>query len=161
MKLTDALSILNITGDYTPETIKTAYRKACSQYHPDRNASGLEMMKMVNQAYDAIKEQTGTAANDSEQCYGDEINNALNQVINLGLDIEVCGAWVWLHGDTRPHKDIIKAAGFRWAPKKTLWYYRPADYKSNGRGKFSMEEIRERHGSQKVTMKERNKLRAA
>jgi len=82
-------------------------------------------------------------------------------VINLGLDIEVCGAWVWLHGDTRPHKDIIKAAGFRWAPKKTLWYYRPADYKSNGRGKFSMEEIRERHGSQKVTMKERNKLRAA
>ena len=29
------------------------------------------------------------------------------------------------------------------------------------RGEFSMDEIREKHGSQKVTMKERGKLRAA
>ncbi len=81
MKLSDALSILGITGDYTPELIKAAYRKACSQYHPDRNPSGLEMMKMINQAFDAIKEATGTATESSERCYGEEINNALNQVI--------------------------------------------------------------------------------
>lgn len=162
MKLSDALQILGITGQYTPELIKSAYRKACSQYHPDRNPAGLEMMKMINQAYDAIKDATGTATQENDSlCYGEEINNALNQVINLGFDIEVCGAWVWLHGDTRPHKDVIKAAGFKWAPKKCLWYYRPADYKSKGRGKYSMDEIRNKHGSEKVTMRERTKIRAA
>jgi hypothetical protein len=162
MKLSDALSILGITGDYTPELIKQAYRKACSTYHPDRNPSGLEMMKMINQAYDAIKDATGTATQENDSpCYGEEINNALNQVINLGFDIEVCGAWVWLHGDTKPHRELLKNAGFKWAPKKCLWYYRPADYKSNGRGKFSMDEIREKHGSEKVTMRERTKIRAA
>ncbi len=164
MNLNDALSILSITGDYTPDTIKAAYRKACSIYHPDRNPAGLEMMKLVNQAYDALKNETGTAQiKDSADLssYGEDIFNALSQIIHLGFDVEICGAWVWLHGDTRPHREILKAAGFRWAPKKMLWYFRPADYKSKGRGKFSMDEIRNTHGSEKVTMKERNKLKAA
>lgn len=163
MKTTDALAILGISGEYNPEIVKTAYRKACSIYHPDRNPAGLEMMKLVNQAYDALKDKSGVeAVGDVDiSSYGEEIFNALSKIIHLGLDIEVCGAWVWLHGDTRPHKDVIKEAGFMWAPKKKLWYYRPADYKSKGRGKFSMDEIREKHGSEKVTARERTKLKAA
>ena len=161
MKISDALSILGVIGNYTPEIIKQAYRKACSTYHPDRNPAGLEMMKLVNEAYSVLREQTGTATESGLNSYGEEISNALNAIIHLGLDIEVCGAWIWLHGDTKTHKDIIKNAGFKWAPKKCLWYYRPADYKSNGRGQFSMDEIREKHGSQKVTLKERIKIKAA
>ncbi len=164
MKLTDALSILGVVGDYTPDTIKAAYRKACSMYHPDRNPAGLEMMKMVNQAYDVLRNETGTAQETEVKdaaSYGDEIFQALSKIMHLGLDVEICGSWVWLHGDTKPHKEEIKAAGFMWAPKKALWYYRPADYKSKGRGKFSMDEIRSKHGSEKVTAKERGKLRKA
>lgn len=164
MNKNDALSILSISGNYTPETIKQAYRKACAKYHPDRNPAGLEMMKMVNQAYEALKNETGTVEKSTESdisSYGEEIFNALSQIINLGLDIEICGAWVWLHGDTKPHKELLKKAGFRWAPKKMLWYYRPAEYKSRGRGQFTMDEIRLAHGSEKVTAKERNKLQAA
>lgn len=162
MHINDALKVLGITGEYNPEIVKTAYRKACSIYHPDRNPAGLEMMKLVNQAYEALKEAHGEAKEtEGTQTYGEDINNALNAIMGLGLDIEICGAWIWLHGDTRPHKDTIKAAGFMWAPKKKLWYFRPADYKSRGRGKFSMDEIRASHGSEKITEKERNKLRAA
>jgi hypothetical protein len=164
MIINDALSILSITGDYTPETVKQAYRRACSQYHPDRNPAGLEMMKLVNVAYDTLKEETGTTtvqATGDISSYGDAIFNALSKIIHLGFDIEICGAWVWLHGDTKPHKEILKEAGFMWAPKKCLWYFRPSDYKSKGRGKFSMDEIRNTHGSQKVTLKDRQKLRAA
>jgi hypothetical protein len=162
MHINDAIKILGISGQYNPEIVKTAYRKACSLYHPDRNPAGLEMMKLVNLAYEALQECTGEAIDtEGTQRYGDDINAALNAIMGLGFDIEICGAWIWLHGDTRPHKDIIKEAGFMWAPKKKLWYFRPADYKSRGRGKFSMDEIRAAHGSQKVTEKERNKLRAA
>lgn len=165
MKISDALSILGVVGSYTPEIIKQAYRKACSTYHPDRNPAGLEMMKMVNQAYDVLRNETGTAQNNASKddlsSYGEEIFNALSKIIHLGFDIEICGSWVWLHGDTKPHKELIKESGFMWAPKKALWYYRPADYKSKGRGKFSMDEIRTKHGSERVTMRERSKLRAA
>ena len=160
----DALSILSITGVYTPETIKQAYRKACALYHPDRNPAGLEMMKLVNQAYTALKEQSGKAvvseAGDISS-YGNDIFKALSAIIHLGFDIEICGAWVWLHGDTKPHKELLKTHGFKWAPKKMLWYFRPADYKSRGRGKLTMDEIRATHGSEKVTLKERNKIEAA
>lgn len=164
MNIHDAEKILNLTGDYNPEMVKAAYRKACSAYHPDRNPAGLEMMKLVNQAYDALRDKTGTAkaaTADDLSSYGEDIFNALSKIIHLGLDIEICGAWVWLHGDTKPHKETLKESGFRLAPKKMLWYFRPADYKSKGRGKFSMDEIRNTHGSERVTMKERNKLRAA
>ena len=125
------------------------------------------MMKMVNQAYEVLRNETGTAASSQTNddvdvsSYGEDIFNALSKIMGLNLDIEICGAWVWLHGDTKPHKDTIKDAGFRWAPKKKLWYYRPADYKSKGRGKFSMDKIRETHGSQRVTQKERAKVRYA
>jgi hypothetical protein len=162
MNINDALKVLGLTGSYNQEIVKAAYRKACSIYHPDRNPAGLEMMKMVNQAYEALKDLEGESQGDSDSStYGHDLNEALNAVISLGLDIEICGAWIWLHGDTRPHKEILKAAGFMWAPIKKLWYFRPSDYKSKGRGKFSMDEIRAAHGSEKVRVKDRNKLKAA
>ncbi len=162
MIIQDALKILSIIGEYTPDSIKLAYRKACSQYHPDRNPAGLEMMKLVNQAYEALKNESGKAESNGDlSSYGEDIFNALSKIIHLGLDIEICGAWVWIHGNTKPHKETLKEAGFRWAPKKMLWYFRPADYKSRGRGKFSMDEIRNTHGSEKVTIKDRQKLKAA
>lgn len=47
----DALKVLGLSGQVSPESIKLAYKKACSKYHPDRNPAGLEIMKMVNVAY--------------------------------------------------------------------------------------------------------------
>ncbi len=83
--------------------------------------------------------------------YDEELNNA---VVHLeGIEIEVCGMWVWVSGDTKPHKDALgkNGAGYRWAPKKKKWYYRHSECKSRGsRGKFSMNDIRERHGSEKI-----------
>lgn len=164
MIIKDALSILSITGDYNPEIVKAVYRKACSLYHPDRNPEGLEMMKLVNVAYDTLKAESGTSESKIEgdlSSYGDDIFNALSKIIHLGFDIEIFGAWLWLHGNTKPHRELLKESGFKWAPKKMLWYFRPADYKSKGRGKFSMDKIRMAHGSEKVTMKDRQKLKAA
>ncbi|MFA5240510.1 MAG: J domain-containing protein [Phycisphaerae bacterium] len=148
----DACRVLNVTGQYTPESIKAAYRKACSQYHPDRNPAGLEMMKLVNQAYEALKDTTGesTITIDSAS-YGQEICNALNAIIDLDLTVELCGAWAWVSGNTKDHKDVLKSNGFKWAPKKLMWYFRPADSKTFSRGKKTMDEIRSAYGSQIVS----------
>lgn len=151
LSVKDALSILNIQpGNLTIEDIKIAYRRAAAKYHPDHNPAGLEMMKMVNVAFDTLKELdlakiNHTTPNTSD--YGDSINNALNAIINLGLEIELCGVWVWVSGNTKPHKDTLKAAGFFWSPKKICWYFRPAEHKSHNRSSWSMDKIREIYGS--------------
>lgn len=148
----DACRILNITGEYTPEIVKAAYRRACSMYHPDRNPAGLEMMKLVNQAYEALKEAHGEA-NDTTvtQDYGQELCNALNAIMGLGLTIELCGAWAWISGNTKDHKEVLKTNGFKWASKKLMWYFRPADSKTFSRGKKTIDEIRTKYGSKIVT----------
>ena len=158
MKISDACQILGLSGDITPELTKTAYRKACSLYHPDRNPAGLEMMQAVNQAYDVLRDYTGSEA--VTVGYDADLFAALTAVIDLGLTIEVCGAWVWVSGDTKPHKDILKAAGYKWAMKKLMWFYRPADYKSFSRGSFSIDEIRSKHGSETVRAKQKQKIAA-
>lgn len=153
MNIQDALNILGLTqGNVTPADIKQAYRKACSTYHPDRNPAGLEMMKLINKAYEIAKDFQGQyTPQNSTKNYGETINQALNAIINLGLTIEVCGAWVWLSGNTKPHRETLKEAGFKWSSKKSQWYFRPEEHKSFNRGRsWSMNEIRSKYGSEKI-----------
>jgi hypothetical protein len=160
MKLThkDALNILGLNAQATQDEIKAAYRKACSQYHPDRNPAGLEMMQLINVAYEALQDYTGEEIEQEAgaEMYGEQINAALNLLISLGLEIELCGSWIWVHGNSYAHRAILKENGFMWAPVKKLWYFRPADYKSCGRGKWDMDKIRSIHGSQKINSNQRN-----
>ena len=166
MKLQDALNILNIHGQVTNAILKTAYRHATSIYHPDRNPAGLEMMKAVNLAWEALKDidfdnDTIIVEESPNNDYGDALNDALNVVQTMeGIEIEICGAWVWLTGNTYANKKILKDAGYKWAPKKKQWYFRPEEYKSFNRNTWSMDEIREQHGSFKVRKNETPRINA-
>ena len=111
-------------------------------------------------AYDVLKAFDGKACvtEDAAQ-YGQEVSEALNSIINLNLTIEICGAWVWVSGDTKNHKDALKSSGFKWAPKKKMWYFRPSDAKkSRSFGKFSINEIRDKYGSVSVMGGQQKKL---
>jgi curved DNA-binding protein CbpA len=159
MNIQNAFNILGIAnGQVTQEDIIQAYRKACMKYHPDRNPAGLEMMKLINAAREALKDFTsGESVAGEGKDYGEAINAALNAVVNLGLNIEICGAWVWLTGDTKPHKEVLKAAGFLWAPKKLAWYFRPEEHKRRknfGGLALSLDEIRAKYGSDRFRKKE-------
>ncbi len=65
-----------------------------------------------------------------------------------GIEIEVCGLWVWVSGKTGLYRDEFKAAGYRWASKKARWYFAGAP--AGGYRIFDMGEIRERYGSREV-----------
>ena len=147
MNIYDAAKILGLTGTITPDDIKTAYHAATKKYHPDVNPAGEEIMKLVNAAYAVLKDFDGEIK-DQQSDYGDALNEALNAIFGLsGLIIEICGAWLWITGDTREHKNRLKQAGFKWAPKKRAWYFRPEEYRSRSRGSSSLEEIRAKYGS--------------
>jgi hypothetical protein len=76
---------------------------------------------------------------------------AIEKIIHLpGIVIEVVGNWIWVTGNTRPVKESLKAAQFFFASKKSAWYFRTEEYKTRGSSK-SLEEIRRKYGSEKVT----------
>jgi hypothetical protein len=164
MNIKDALSILSLAATANPSEIKIAYRKACIKYHPDRNPAGLEMMKAINVAYSFLVEisYNGEERPIDEEVnsnFGDMLNDAINAVINLaGVDVEICGAWVWLTGNTKEYKANIKDAGYWWAKKKTAWYFRPADYKSKNKGDWDLDKIRSKYGSVSVHNQPRTAL---
>ncbi len=164
MKTIDALNILSITErEITQDIVKSAYRKACKTYHPDINPAGLTMMQAVNEAYETlVNERFPILVDDSEVSsnYGEILNTALNAIINcVGLTIEICGAWIWVSGDTKANKDILKSSGFMWSNQKEMWYFRPQSQKKRFyRGQSSIDEIRVKYGSEKVNSKYRRAL---
>jgi len=165
MKISDAAHILGLTGDITPEIVKQAYRKAVQKYHPDRNPAGLEMMKLVNAAFEVLKQWSGNldgeGATTEGAGYPDAVSEALNAIIDLvGLNIEICGAWVWVDGETYKHRAALKEANFQYAPNKKRWYFRPEDWASSSRGSMAMDDIRDRYGSSTPHRRERRSLPA-
>jgi hypothetical protein len=54
---------------------------------------------------------------------------------------------LWISGDTRKHKDTLKAAGCRWASKKFRWYWRPEQENFKRTKNLDMFEIRLKYGS--------------
>lgn len=146
----DALSILGLQRNATREEIAAAYKTLIRKYHPDINPAGEQMTKLLNAARDALADYDAEKAPqfETQANYGEDLAAAINAIIGLqGLEIEICGAWVWVGGDTRTHKDALKAAGYKWASQKKKWNYRPAGWKSASRGRVSMEQIRAKYGS--------------
>jgi hypothetical protein len=164
MKTIDALNILSIAEkEITQDQVKSAYRKACKTYHPDINPAGLAMMQAVNEAYESLMNDSfPIVVADSEVTtnYGEILNNALNAIINcVGITIEICGAWIWVSGETKTNKDILKSSGFIWSNQKEMWYFRPKSQKKRFyRGKSSIDEIRVKYGSEKINSRYRRAL---
>ena len=65
-----------------------------------------------------------------------------------GLEIEICGSWLWIGGETKENKDALKGAGCRWASKKKLWYWHAGEWVKKVRRALTMEQIRDLHGSE-------------
>jgi hypothetical protein len=153
MRVQEALSILGLSSAASPDEIKAAYKRLIVKYHPDRNPSGLEMSKSINVAFQTLRDYDGSNAPcpgaDINVNLSEEIEAAINAVINLpGIVVELCGTWVWLSGDTKPNKDTIKAAGYRWASKKKMWHWSPPTDKKRRHRPVDMDKIRDVYGSQ-------------
>ena len=159
----------------TPETLeelKTMYRKLAMQYHPDRGGD-TEAMKGVNAEYDALfakvkdvrrnkdgekytAKQPGTETADHFKALIDELMK-MDDIV-----IEIIGCFVWVTGDTKPHRDKLKALKFRWHSKKTAWYLKPEDYKRRSHKEYDLDEIRSMYGTKgKVNSKGTGKLNEA
>lgn len=144
----------------TLDELKKEYRRLAMIHHPDVGGD-LETMKAVNNEYAArfefLKGQHNAraAADESGKTYAtteapEEFMEIIEKLLHMtGLEVELCGSWLWIGGNTREHKDELKAAGCRWSNNKKLWYWHHAEEGHKWhKGSKSMSQIRNKYGSQ-------------
>ncbi len=77
------------------------------------------------------------------------MDDVINELKGLkDVHVELCGSWLWVSGDTKPHKDKLRALGLFWAPKKGKWYLKPVGFKSRRHKPVDMDKIRFKYGSE-------------
>jgi curved DNA-binding protein CbpA len=159
----------------TNEDVKKTYRKLIFEYHPDQaryNGIDVEMaervMKEINAEYEIAAERCRNIHRnkDGETYQKETVDNfaefrdILNRIIYFeGVTIELCGTWLWVSGNTKDYKDILKELNFRWSANKTAWYYHNDPYKRRNK-QYSFDEIRGMWGSEEVETKKAEKVTA-
>jgi hypothetical protein len=138
----------------TLEEVKAKYKQLAKQYHPDLGGD-TATMQQINRAYTEATAKAVKGANLSEEETESEIlsseayRHAIEQIIHLdGITIELVFKWIWVTGNTYPVRSTLKAAGFLFASKKQAWYFRTAEYKVNKSSGKSLDEIRNKYGSE-------------
>lgn len=138
---------------HTLEELRKEYKRLVKVNHPD-NGGSVETIKIINVEYEIcfkILEKADTVSSNKYDKAEDEMIRAIiNAIINLNVEIEICGSWVWVSGNTYGCKDDLKANGFHWASKKKMWYWHNPEEQTRSNGKTSMNDIRMKYGSQVV-----------
>ncbi len=117
------------------DQIKLEYRRLVWIYHPDRGGDTSEMQKINSQYQDALarcdgqttkgtdgKNHTYTYNQDIEQAIMDKIAEIISLKLD-GIEVWLIGTWIWIDGDTRPHRKTLKAAKCKWHSKRKKWYW--------------------------------------
>jgi len=141
----------------TIEELKMQYRGYAMMHHPDRGGAN-EIMQEINAEYDTLflklkdvhKNKSGETYT-SHQASSETADNFKELIAELmGMEdvvIEIIGCFVWVTGDTKPHKEKLKALKFQWHSKKKAWYLKPKDYQRRSRKDYDLEEIRTMYGT--------------
>lgn len=54
-----------------------------------------------------------------------EFATAIAHANELGLTVEMDRDWLWISGDTFPHRETLGALGCRYSGKRKAWYLKP------------------------------------
>jgi len=145
------------TNPQTLEELKKQYRALSMKHHPDKggntatmqavNAEYEVLFKKLKDIHQAADGTVYTASAPSDET-ADQFIHIIDTLMNLeGVLIEVCGRFLWLSGNTKVYKEIIKGLGFRWSFNKSAWYLAPEGYRRRSRRDWTMADIRMKFGS--------------
>lgn len=144
------------------EDLKKAYRKQAKKLHPDMSTGNEAEFVKLQDEYEKLFEylkthstvKADTNSNEVAKSYTDIINN----IVNLNVDIEIIGTWVWVSGNTYSCKETLKKNGFKFSRKRKMWYYTSTPYKKRSKKRISTDEMRSYFGSEKVSTQRQKAL---
>lgn len=155
----------------TLEELRKQYRDLLKRYHPDNANGSTEATQEINAEYDRLfkmlKEQHDSKSADSssnsntktsdysQNMYDWENDKALREVLQKiinfdGIEILICGQWIWVSGNTYSYKKELKEIGFKWASTKKQWFWHSDSFRKKSHKTLSMDDIRNYYGSTKV-----------
>jgi hypothetical protein len=140
------------------EELKKRYKELALKYHPDREGGDTATMQEINNEYKYFCDHpTFEYKHEGDKADLNIYPDVINKIINLkGIVIELIGAWLWVSGETKQHRTILKESGFWFAPKKQMWYFRPENFKSKNHKPKDINAIRNKYGSDVIKQKEQN-----
>lgn len=152
------------------EDLKSIYRKLALENHPDRGGDKIKMQEInaeYAELFEALKNTHKSTRPDGPRTYQAETATAETpeDFINIcaelfrldGLEVELCGRWLWIGGNTRQHKEALKKLGCKWSKNKEKWsWHFPEDaaWQYKGKKSWSMDRIRDRFGSERLGAEE-------
>lgn len=142
----------------TAEELKKEYKTLAKELHPDSNKDSdttelfKEMKAQFEKAWEKLKDKHKTkdgkeytkATTETAGMFMDIIEKLLSMD---GCTVEMCGSWIWVSGNTKTHKDTLKAMGFKFSRNKLAWYYHEGEYVKRAKSNYSMNDIRNMWGS--------------
>lgn len=155
----------------TLEDLKKQYKKLVFKHHPDMGGKTSDMQE-INAEYEKLfaklknvhksaSGETYTAKEENTET-PEEFREILEKLIHLeGIEIEICGSWIWITGNTFPNREALKSLKFKYSKNKNAWYFHKEGYKKHGKKSFSLDEIRDLWGSEKVHTERQETLAAA
>ncbi|MCF8245530.1 MAG: J domain-containing protein [Saprospiraceae bacterium] len=151
----------HFSGCTSLDEAKALYRKLVMQLHPDVSGyDSTEDFKAMQNQFEAFRPSAEQEKfkGEFEQWRPDIFMAVIEQLSKLeGIAVEVCGSFIWIGGNTYPHRAAIKATETgdyfhpaAWHHKKQLWYFSPLGYRKRSGNELGMDEIRSKYGSEFV-----------
>lgn len=150
------------------QELKKQYRDLIKQYHPDLNASDTtKIMQDINAEYDRLFEKVKNSfINANGEIYQKENNenieefkDIINKIITFkNCKVEIIGNWIWITGNTKYYKEILKSLKFKWIQNKKAWAYHQDRYFKKTKNIYTLEELRKSFITVNVELKELKEL---
>lgn len=148
------------TNVHTVEELRKQYRQLMKEHHPDVGGN-TEDAKQINAEYERLfailsrqeaqeRPQREQDTNEDKAAEDKAIRAVLDALAGIDADVEIIGSWVWVTRNSYPYKELLKSLNFRFASRKRAWYFHADEYHRRSKREVSLDEIREKYGSQKV-----------
>lgn len=143
----------------TLNELKAIYKALALKNHPDLGGD-VRTMQGINAEYDRafaeLKDNQNRKAEEPEsECRKtteapEEFREVVAALLKIKeIELELCGSWIWISGNTYEARTELKAAGCLYSRTKKRWYWRHVEDDCRwSRGKQTMGEIRAKYGSE-------------
>lgn len=152
------------TNVRTVEELRKQYRQLMKKHHPDVGGS-TEDAKQINAEYDrlyaVLSRQEAQKRPQGEREYKDTtedkaaedkaIRAVLDALAGIDADVEIIGSWVWITRGSYPYRELLKSLNFHYVSKKKAWYFHADEYHRRSKREVTLEQIREKYGSERVS----------